>query len=199
MQWIRLIRRNCNLVEAWIAVENISCRILELFGNSYIAFTAQQLDSFISFILSCRENLDILRSFHESLSPKLHDTSSSCSTVHHSFPQVLSSTDGPQPEVEIIKSHFPDSNLLVVSVDDNTLGNEVTVEQSMLMEEICCDFLQSGIEWKCITQIDGYSLVFSKDWTIYLLQRLRKILLAFFLLNTKSLINLIVESKTAVF
>ena len=34
MQWIRLIRRNCNLVEAWIVVENISCRILELFGDS---------------------------------------------------------------------------------------------------------------------------------------------------------------------
>ena len=91
----------------------------------------------------------------------MHDTSSSCSTVH----QVLSSTDGPQPEVEIIKSHFHDSNLLVVSVDDNTLGNEVTVEQSMLREEICGDFLLSGMEWKCITQIEGDSLVFSKDWT----------------------------------
>ena len=68
----------------------------------------------------------------------MHDTSSSCSTVHQA--PILSSTDGPQPEVEIIKSHFPDSNLLVVSVDENTLWNEVTVEQSMLREEICGDF-----------------------------------------------------------
>ena len=44
MQWIQLIRRNFNLLEAWILVENISCRILELFGNSYIAITVQQLD-----------------------------------------------------------------------------------------------------------------------------------------------------------
>ena len=35
----------------------------------------------------------------------------------------------------------------------------------MLREEICGDFLLSGMEWKCITQIHGYSLVFSKDWT----------------------------------
>ena len=68
MQWIRLIRRNCNLVEAWILVENISCRILELFGNSYLAITVQQLDLFTSFILSCRESSDTLSSFHESLS-----------------------------------------------------------------------------------------------------------------------------------
>ena len=79
--WIRLIKRNCNLMEAWIVVEDISYRRLELFGNSYLAFKHQRLDSFISFILSCRENLNILRSFHESLFPKLHDASS-CSTVH---------------------------------------------------------------------------------------------------------------------
>ena len=36
MQWIRLIRRNCNLLEAWILVENISCRILELGYYSYL-------------------------------------------------------------------------------------------------------------------------------------------------------------------
>ena len=158
MQWIRLIRRNCNLLEAWILVENISCRILELFGNSYIAFTVQQLDLFTSFILSCRESSDTLSSFHESLSLKLHYTSSSSD---QQVP-VLSSTDGPQPEID---SNIPESKLLVPSVDDSTLGNEVIIEQSVFREEICGEFLLSGMEWKCITQIHGDSVVFSKDWT----------------------------------
>ena len=152
MQWIRLIRRNCNLVEAWILVENISCRILELFGNSYLAITVQQLDLFTSFILSCRESSDTLSSFHESLSLKLHNTSSS------SDQQV------PVPEIDIT-SNIPESKLLVPSVDDCTLGNEVIVKQSVFREEICGEFLLSGMEWKSITQINGDSVVFSKDWT----------------------------------
>ena len=75
---------------------------------------------------------------------------------------VLSSTDGPQPEID---SNIPESKLLVPSVDDSTLGNEVIIEQSVFREEICGEFLLSGMEWKCITQIHGDSVVFSKDWT----------------------------------
>ena len=81
-----------------------------------------------------------LRSFHESRTQKLHDTSSS------SVQQVpvLLSTDGPQPEIDM-DSNIPESKLLVPSEDNNTLGNEVIVEQSVFREEICGEFLLSGM------------------------------------------------------
>ena len=47
-------------------VENIKCQVLEIFDNSYIAFTVQQLEVFIKFILTSRDNLGLLNSFHSS-------------------------------------------------------------------------------------------------------------------------------------
>ncbi|KAI6649970.1 hypothetical protein LOD99_6334 [Oopsacas minuta] len=73
----RLVKRDRCLLEAWILVGNINCRILDLFGSAYLIITVAQLEEFLNFALSIRENMDLIFSFHPTLSEKLGTVNSS--------------------------------------------------------------------------------------------------------------------------
>ncbi|KAI6648422.1 hypothetical protein LOD99_8212 [Oopsacas minuta] len=73
----RLVKRDSCLLEAWILVGNINCRILDLFGSAYLIITVAQLEEFLNFALFIRENMDLIFSFHSTLSEKLGTVNSS--------------------------------------------------------------------------------------------------------------------------
>ena len=58
----------------------------------------------------------------------------------------------------------PDSEMIVTTVDENIIVNEIIAEQSP-SEETRGEFFFSLDEWGSITQSEGDSIVFSKDWT----------------------------------
>ena len=71
----KFIRRNDGiLLEAWIIENKIKCKLLDLFRNTYIIINFKQLDLYVDFIQSTRENVEILKSFHESIISKLKIT-----------------------------------------------------------------------------------------------------------------------------
>ena len=132
-------------------VENIKCQVLEIFDNSYIAFTVQQLEVFIKFILTRRENLGLLNSFHSSFSENFKNSFSSSvpqtSVLKTTKPQSL---DGLRTDDLVIPTQSY-SDVLVAPIDDNTLGNELTVDPFMDKEEIIGEFLISVEEWNGIS------------------------------------------------
>ena len=62
------------------------------------------------------------------------------------------------------KRPVPDSEMIVTTLDENIIVNEIIVEQSP-SEETRGEFFLSLDEWGSITQSEGDSIVFSKDWT----------------------------------
>ena len=68
----KFIKRNDGiLLEAWIIENKIKCKLLDLFGNTYIIINPKQLDLYVDFIQSTRKNVEILKYFRQSIISKL--------------------------------------------------------------------------------------------------------------------------------
>ena len=66
--------------------------------------------------------------------------------------------------------------MIVTTVNENIIVNEIIVEQSP-SEETKDEFFFSLDEWGSITQSEGDSIVFSKDWTNFFSSKLKGLFL----------------------
>ena len=76
-------------------------------------------------------------------------------------PDVFTVTSDPDVTAN---TSVPDSEMIVTTVDENIIVNEIIVEQSP-SEETRGEFFFSLDEWGSIAHSEGDSIVFSKDWT----------------------------------
>ena len=162
---VSLVKGNNSLLTAWVLVEKIRCQVLELFDNPYILIPVEKLELLVNFIMSARDNLCLLTSFHLSLTELIKCSSSVFQPT--SLPTDLS------PAADILDI-TPDSNVisnisagpeLFVTLGDDAVVNEIIVEDELICNENRGEFLINLDEWNKVCQIKGDSVIFSKDWT----------------------------------
>ena len=59
------------LLDTWILANNIECRVLNLFVNTYLFINVSQLEEFINLALTMRKDSELVVSFHSSVLEKL--------------------------------------------------------------------------------------------------------------------------------
>ena len=152
---LTLVRKCSCLLDAWILANNIECRVLNLFGNTYLLINVSQLEEFINLALTMREDSELVVSFHSSVLEKLRAVKCpdiQCLTDSHlETLSVPVNPDMNQSDTEFteniptVNSGFPQ-----VEMDDGTIINEIIIDGSVSEEEIKANFILSFKEWESV-------------------------------------------------
>ena len=176
---IKLIKRNSCLLEVWLINENVSCDILKIFSNCYIAISSSELKSLILFLRAMR--ISVLENKNDFILFQYYDlylTSIKKFDVLPAVDDCIYSSDACSVNMSLVSEEDFPSNYYQLNFDSdlNSVNNLInrnydqeievsSIGSGAVVEVSKGEFLLSLEEWNSFAKIFGNSVIFSKDWT----------------------------------